>query len=119
MANRNTLTVALRAFRLLSVFGALTLLGSAATLLLHGGWQSAAAGFATVNGIGFALTFAVIAAAGERPRPLQPGWTRMADGPRRAAVEPAPPPPVEASARASGPARSAHRALPPERPRTA
>ncbi len=107
--------MALRTYRLLLLFGALTLIGSAAMLLVQGGWQSAAAGFAMVNGVGFVLTFAVIGAVSERPRPLQPGWTETADGTRRVAVEPAPlavepapPRPVEASPRASTPARPAH-----------
>ena len=68
--------MALRAYRLLLVFGGLTLIGSAATLLMQGGWQSAAAGFAIVNGVGFALTFAVIGAAGQLD-PISPGLLRV------------------------------------------
>jgi hypothetical protein len=111
--------MAVRALRLLSLFGGLTLMGSAATLLVQGGWQSAAAGVAILAGVGFVLSVAVIGAVGERQRPLQPGWTQTADEPRRVALEPAAVSPGDARTRASVPARSAHRALPPERPRTA
>jgi hypothetical protein len=58
----------MRAHKLLSLFGALTLTGGAATLVLHGGWQAAAAAFAALGVVGFALTFAVIGAETEPPR---------------------------------------------------
>ena len=95
------------------------MIGLAATLVVNGGWQAAAAGFATFNGVGFVLTFAVIGAAIDRPRPLHPSWTQTPPAPRRIEVQRAPGDPAETSERASAPARPGHRALPPERPRTA
>jgi hypothetical protein len=53
---------------LFSTLGALTLIGLAATMLVQGGWQAVAAGFAVFNGVGFALTFAGIRAVSDRPR---------------------------------------------------
>jgi len=45
-------------------------------MLVQGGWQAVAAGFATFNGVGFALTFAVIGAAGQLD-PISPGLLRV------------------------------------------
>jgi hypothetical protein len=73
----------------LKVFGALTLIGMAATIIVQGGWQAAGAAFAIAAGVGFALTFAVIRAAGERPRSRHPSWAQTADGRlRRVAAKP-------------------------------
>ena len=58
------------------IFGALTLIGFGATILLQGGWQAAAAGFALLNGAGFVLSFAVLGARSERPRSRRPSWER-------------------------------------------
>jgi hypothetical protein len=57
------------AFTALFAFAALTVVGSVATLLVHGGWEAVAAGLAVFAGVGFAVTFAVIGASGERSRP--------------------------------------------------
>jgi hypothetical protein len=81
----------MRAYTLFLTLGALTLIGLAATMLVQGGWQAVAAGFATFNGVGFALTFAVIRA--------------MSDRPRRVSVEPAPLTAPAASAPAPAPSR--------------
>ncbi len=95
----------MRAFIQLSIFGALTLIGSAATLLIQGGWQAAAAAFAIFNGVGFALTFLAIGVASERPGPRHPRLAQTPDGPRRVTVEPAPLHRSEASARPPAPSR--------------
>jgi hypothetical protein len=58
----------MRAYTLFSTLGVLTLIGLAATMLVQGGWQAVAAGFATFSGVGFALTFVVIRAVIDRPR---------------------------------------------------
>ncbi len=96
----------MRAFIQLSIFGALTLIGSAATLLIQGGWQAAAMGFAVLNGVGFALTFVAIGVASERPAAAHPSWAQTPDGSRRATVEPAPLHTSAASARPPVPSRA-------------
>jgi hypothetical protein len=71
----------------LRVFGALTLIGMAATIVVQGGWEAGAAAFAIAGGVGFALTFAALQAVGERPRSRRPAWAHeTAPEPRRAAV---------------------------------
>jgi hypothetical protein len=72
----------------LKIFGALTLVGMAATIVVQGGWQAAAAAFAIFNGVGFALTFAAIRAASERPQPRRPSWSQAPHRSRRVAIEP-------------------------------
>ena len=58
----------MRAYTLFSTLGVLTLIGLAATMLVQGGWQAVAAGFAIFTGVGFALTFVVIRTVSDRPR---------------------------------------------------
>ena len=58
----------MRAYTLFSTLGVLTLIGLAATMLVQGGWQAVAAGFAIFNGVGFALTFVMIRTVSDRPR---------------------------------------------------
>jgi hypothetical protein len=95
----------MRAFIQLSILGALTLIGSAATLLIQGGWQAAAAAFAIFNGAGFTLTFVAIGVASERPGPLHPRLAQKREGPRRVTVESAALHRSEASARPPAPSR--------------
>jgi hypothetical protein len=79
----------MRAYRRLLIFGALSLIWMAATIIVQGGWQAASAAFAIAAGVGFALTFATIGAASERPRSRHPSWARASDRPRHEmAVEP-------------------------------
>jgi hypothetical protein len=89
----------MRAYRPLLIFGVLTLIWMAATIIVHGGWQAASAAFAIAAGVGFALTFVTIGVASERPRSRHPSWARASDRPRhgiaaeppaRRAVAPAP-----------------------------
>lgn len=88
MASHRT-TSLMRAFRRFRIFGALTLIGLAATIMVQGGWQAAAAAFAMFNGAGFAVTFAALGAASERPLSPHPSWALAADSPRpRVAAEP-------------------------------
>jgi hypothetical protein len=104
MNRREELTV-MRAIRLLTVLGALTLAGMAATLVVHGGWQAIAAAVAIGGGVGFAVTFLALRASSERPE-------------RMAAARPGPPPsavPVPDTAR---PATSGRRPLAPRTART-
>jgi hypothetical protein len=54
--------------------GALTVVGLGATIIVHGGWQAAAAGFAISQGVVFALTFLELRQASDRPRPGRPAW---------------------------------------------
>jgi hypothetical protein len=90
MTRREEDTV-MRAYRRLMIFGALTLIGLAATIIVQGGWQAAAAAFAIANGGGFALTFVALCAASERPRSRHPSWARAADRPHHGvAAEPSP-----------------------------
>lgn len=92
------------AFKIVVTFGALTLAGLGATLIVQGGWQAAAAAFAILDGVGFALTFAVLGARSERPLELA-----AEAAPRHVAV---PEPEV------SQPQPSDRRPLPTTRPRT-
>jgi hypothetical protein len=68
----------MRAFKQSLTLGTLTLMGMAATIIVRGGWQAAAAAFAIACGGGFALTFAALGAASERPRSHRPGWAQPA-----------------------------------------
>jgi hypothetical protein len=105
MNRRQQLTV-MRAIRGLTILGALTLAGMAATLVVHGGWQAIAATVAIAAGVGFALTFLALRASSERPE-------------RVVAARPSPPPsavPVPETAR---PATSGRRPLVPRTARTA
>jgi hypothetical protein len=79
----------MRAYRRFMSFGVLALIGLGATLIVQGGWQAVAAGFAIFNGGGFALTFVALGMAGERPRSRRPSWAREAD-PHRQTVTPKP-----------------------------
>lgn len=54
--------------------GALTLLGLGATIVLHGGWEAAGAGFAMLQGIVFALTFIALRVAADGPQSRRPEW---------------------------------------------
>ena len=62
--------------------GALGLGGLAATMLVHGGWQSVAAAFAIFQGLVFAVTFISIRAAAERSRSRRPEWAMGEGTPR-------------------------------------
>jgi hypothetical protein len=96
----------------LKVFGALVLIGMATTIIVQGGWQAIAAAFAIFNGAGFALTFAALQAAGERPRSRRPAWAHVTEPePRRAAVT--------TPATSRQPATSGRSRLAPGPPRTA
>ena len=55
----------MRAYRLFLTFGALTLIGMVATMLVQGGWEAASAAFAIFGGLGFALTFVAIGASSD------------------------------------------------------
>jgi hypothetical protein len=104
----------MRAYRRLMIFGALTLIGLAATIIVQGGWQAAAAALAIAGGGGFALTFVALRAASERPRSRHPSWARAADRPHHGVA--AEPSPRRAAARApdtSQPATSGRRPLAP------
>jgi len=89
--------------------GALTLAGILGTIVLHGGWQSAAAGFATILGTVCALNVALLVAASERPPRSRPDWALPGAEPRRV---PATPP-----AQATGARQRRERAEPALRPR--
>jgi hypothetical protein len=76
--SRRQETTAMRAFRRGVILGALTLIGMAATIIVQGGWQAAAAALAIFAGSGFALVIVRICAASERPRSRHPNRTRAA-----------------------------------------
>jgi hypothetical protein len=78
----------MRAYRRFMIFGALTLIGMAATIMVQGGWQAVSAAFAIFNGAGFALTFVALRAASERPRSRRPSWSQPPDRSRRVVIEP-------------------------------
>ena len=110
----------MRAYKRLLIFGALTLIGMATTIIVQGGWQAASAAFAIAAGVGFALTFATIGAASERPRSRHPSWARASDRPRHGIA--AEPPARRAAAPASvgsQQATSRRRPLAPRPARTA
>jgi hypothetical protein len=77
-------------YRRFKVFGALTLFGLVATMILQDGWQSAAAAFAMFNGFGLVLTFAVLGARSDRPRPARPAWAQASARAQGLAAETAP-----------------------------
>jgi len=54
--------------------GALTVVGLGATIIVQGGWQAVAAGFAIFQGMVFALTFIELRQAADRSRPGRPSW---------------------------------------------
>jgi hypothetical protein len=96
----------MRTYRRLMTLTALTAIGLTGTIVLHGGWEAAAAGLGMLAGCGAAVTFAFVRALGERPRSRRPSWseppaalrpaapgatTRAATGRRRAPVEARPP----------------------------
>jgi hypothetical protein len=62
--------------------GALTLVGLGATILVQGGWQAAAAGFAILQGLVFALTVIGMRVGAERPRSRRPDWAMGEGTPR-------------------------------------
>jgi hypothetical protein len=49
------------------VSGTLTLIAFGATMFVQGGWQSAAAAFAVLTGVGFLTRFVSLLVTGERP----------------------------------------------------
>jgi hypothetical protein len=96
------------------IFGALTLIGMAATIIVQGGWQAAAAAFAIAGGGGFALTFAALRAASERPGSRHPSWAHAADRPRhQVAAEPGSSPAAVSAPETSRPATAGRRPLAP------
>jgi hypothetical protein len=106
----------MRAYKRLLVFGALTLIGMAATIIVQGGWQAAAAAFAIFTGGGFTLTFAALRAASERPRSPHPSWASAADRPHRPVVAA---PAAAPAPRTSRPRISGSRPVAPRPARTA
>ena len=62
---------AIRDYKLLLIFGALTLIGMLATIFVQGGWEAAAVAVAIVGGGGFAVTFVALGVSTERVR-----WSR-------------------------------------------
>jgi hypothetical protein len=109
----------MRAYRRLLIFGVLTLSWMAATIIVQGGWQAASAAFAIAAGGGFALTFASIGVASERPRSRHPSWAHASDRPRHGIA--AEPPAHSAAAPApigSQQATSGRRTLAPRPART-
>jgi hypothetical protein len=104
----------MRAYKRLMIFGALALIGMAATIVVQGGWQAAAAAFAIFTGGGFTLTFTALRAASERPRSRHPSWAAAADRPRhRVAAEPGPRPAPVSTPDTSQAASSGRRPLAP------
>jgi hypothetical protein len=104
--------------RFFIVSAALTLIGLGGTILGQGGWQAAAAGLGMLAGIGFVLSVAALAAAGERPRLRYPDWGQAGAKPRRMRPETGLRRPPEAvsdarPARASRPRRHAPGAVRP------
>lgn len=70
------------------VSGTLTLLAFGATMLVQGGWQSAAAALAILTGVGFLTSFVSLFAGGERLASRAPSLARgRAIGQRAPAVE--------------------------------
>ena len=80
----------MHAYRRLLTLGALTGVGVAATTLLQGGWQAAAAGLAILAGMGFGLTFTVIRVLSERPLPRHPSWSQAPERLRGVPTVPTP-----------------------------
>jgi hypothetical protein len=72
----------MRAYERLLGSGALTLVGLGATLLVQGGWQAVAAGFAIFSAIVFAESFISLCVAAERPRSRRAGWAVADSEPR-------------------------------------
>jgi hypothetical protein len=62
--------------------GALTLVGILGTIVLQGGWEAAAAGFATILGTVCAVNVALLVAAAERPQRSRPDWALAGAEPR-------------------------------------
>lgn len=109
----------MRAYRRLTIFGALTLVGVGATILVQGGWQAVSAAFAIFNGGGFALTFVALRAASERPRSRRPSWSQPPDRSQRVAIDPGARGPSEARPDSAEARPSEHRPLTPRPARTA
>ena len=76
----------MRMYRQLKTLAALTAIGLTGAIVLHGGWEAAAAGLGVLAGFGAAVTFAVVGALSERPRSRRPSWSE-----RPAALRPATP----------------------------
>jgi hypothetical protein len=74
----------MRTYRRLMTLTALTAIGLTGTIVLHGGWEAAAAGLGALAGCGAAVTFAFLRALSERPRSRRPSWSE-----RPAALRPA------------------------------
>jgi hypothetical protein len=72
----------MRTYERLLGSGALTLIGLGATLLVQGGWQAIAAGFAIFSSIVFAVSLISLRVAAERPRSSRPGWAVADSEPR-------------------------------------
>jgi hypothetical protein len=110
---------AMRTHRRLQIFTALTLVELAATIVVHGGWQAAAAGFGIITGSAAAMMFAALRAASERPRSGHASWAERPAAPAPARVAAAPDrvtatlraplesPPVQRRPIAPGPPRTA------------
>jgi hypothetical protein len=78
-------TPAMRTYRTLLVSGALAALTWAATMIVHGHWQSALAAFAGLCGGAFLLSLTRLLAIGDRQR-----WPAASPSRRRALAGPAP-----------------------------
>jgi hypothetical protein len=65
--------------------GAIMLGGLGATMIVHGGWQPAAAAVTILGGTVFLLSFISLAVATDRPRSDRPEWAqaRRTPPPRR------------------------------------
>jgi hypothetical protein len=80
--------------RIFPLLGAVMIVAFGATLLLSGGWQSAAAAVAIFAGVAFVPAYIALLIAGERP-PERARWREAAPRPASApapAPEPAAPP---------------------------
>lgn len=76
----------MRIYRQLETLAALTAIGLTGTIVLHGGWEAAAAGLGMLAGCGAAVMFAFVGALSERPRSPRPSWSE-----RPVALRPAAP----------------------------
>jgi hypothetical protein len=65
----------MRTYRGILSLAALSVIGAGATIVLSGGWQSAAAALAALSGIGFAAGLAVFWAASEGSRRRRLAWS--------------------------------------------
>jgi O-antigen/teichoic acid export membrane protein len=68
----------MRTFITLLVSAGLTVAGLGAAIVLHGGWESAAAAGALVAAMAFLFSLILALVAGERPTPKRPAWAATA-----------------------------------------